>query len=53
MLVGPVEVLYSESHLWFNLGFTGTENKQQANQNLGWYDVISDMSTASLPEFCT
>lgn len=51
MSVGPVEVLYSESDLWFNLGLTGTENKQQANQDLGWYDVISDISAASLPEF--
>jgi len=49
-LVGPVEVIYSKSGLWFNLGFTGRENKEQVNQNLGCYDIIGDVSNVSLPK---
>lgn len=41
-MVGPVEILHPKSDLCFNL--LQGENKEQANQNLGWYDIINDIS---------
>lgn len=37
-----MEILHPKSDLCFNL--LQGENKEQANQYLGWYDIISEIS---------